>query len=216
MGFAYVWRYTTVEGTVRPTRCSNLGCSSAELDVLSGRAAVTRDISGFILPGSKRLIAEEGMFGNNSDVLPPDQPLPGPGFWGRVGGRGLRYRMRDKPIAEVELCLDFAILEDGLCLGPDESGLFESLTEDLELHRSTAQEVATALRNGASEGRVFEILRPLARNTPPPPPSGRQRAPFNHIFANMAIYQLVNAGPPDLLAWFEQAAQPPLRLHRPS
>jgi hypothetical protein len=124
--------------------------------------------------------------------------------------------MRDKPIAAVELCLDFAILEDGLCLGPDESGLFGSLTEDLELHRRTAQEVVPALRNGASEGRAFEILRPLARNTPPPPPSGRQRAPVNHIFANMAIWQLVNASPPDLLAWFERTVQSPLRLHRPS
>jgi hypothetical protein len=60
VGFAYVWRYRTVEGAVRPTRCLNLGSSSTELDVLSGRAAVTREISGFILPGSKRLIAEEG------------------------------------------------------------------------------------------------------------------------------------------------------------
>jgi hypothetical protein len=36
------------------------------------------------------------------------------------------------------------------------------------------------------------------------------------MFAGMAIHQLVNASAPDLLAWFEQAAQPPsLRLRRP-
>jgi hypothetical protein len=119
----------------------------------------------------------------------------------------------------VELCLDLAIFEDGLCVGPDESGLFESLTESLERQRSTAQEVVNALRKGASEGQIFEIVRPLARHISPPAPVGRHPHPLPLLmmFANMAIRQLVNASTSELLAWFQRSAQSPsLRLRRPS
>ncbi len=56
-------------------------------------------------------------------------------------------------IADTELRLDIAIFEDSLCVGPDNSGWFETLTDDLEQQRNTAQETASALRNGASQGQ---------------------------------------------------------------
>jgi hypothetical protein len=155
------------------------------------------------------------MFGDNLDVLPPEETrhLSGMGY---VGGR-LRKRAAD-PITAIELCLDFAILEDGLSVGPDESELFESLTQSLELLRSVAQEAVAALNDGATVGQVFEILRPMARDTPPPAPSARRPYDVNyaHLFTHMAIRQLINASGAELLAWFERYAQPPsLRLRRP-
>lgn len=218
VGFSYVWRYTTAQGVTRPGRFANL-CSSDQLEVLTGRTKVAQDLGSFILPGSKRLITQQGMFGNNLDVLPPDEGRRYPGCIGYGGGGGRRNRMGGEPIAATELCLDFVVLEDGLCAGPDESELFDSLTESLEIQRNVAQEVVTALNNGASAGQVFEILRPIARFTPPPPPSSRRPhgTCFVDLFAGMAIQRLINASGSDLLAWFEGFAQPPsLRLHRPS
>jgi hypothetical protein len=216
--FAYVWRYTTVEGVTRTSRYSNLG-SSMQLEVLNGRAEVVRDLGSFILPGSKRLITEQGMFGNNLDVLPRDEIARGGGYMGAGGGGRLTKGISDEHIVGIELCLELAIFEDGLCVGPDESGLFEGLTEALERQRSTAQEVVTALRNGASEGQIFEIVRPLARQISPPAPMGRHQYPLPLLmtFGTMAIHRLVNASGSELLAWFERSAQSPsLRLRRPS
>jgi hypothetical protein len=99
--------------------------------------------------------------------------------------------------------------DDGLCAGPDESGLFESVREDLERQRNAAARIVEALCGGGSAGQVFEILRPLARR------QGAEARPLLPMFANMAIHRLVNASDPEMLAWFEQAAQSsPLRLHR--
>ena len=83
VALAYCWKYTTVDADVRTSRCSNLG-SSMQMDVLTGRAEVSKDRFSFILPGSKRLITQNGMFGDNSDVLPPESASRG-GWWDRVG-----------------------------------------------------------------------------------------------------------------------------------
>jgi hypothetical protein len=170
-----------------------------------------QDVGTFILAGSRRLITERGMFGNNLDVLGHDHRLQSGGYVGAGGGR-VRNTTAENIVA-VELVLDLAILEDGRCVGPDESGLFESLREDLERIRSTAQQVAKALRDGASAGHVFEMLRPLARHTP----GDRPPSPFAGMFGNMAIHRLVGDERAPLTAWFETQAQPlSLRLYKPS
>ncbi len=216
--FAYVWRYTKVDGTAQTSRFSNLG-SSMQMDVLSGRSQAVRDLGSFILSGSKRLITEEGTFGNNLDVLQPHElPPHGAGYMAAGGGRGFGREISHERIGAVELSLDVAIFEDGLCVGPDEFGLFDSMTEGFERQRSAAEEAAKALRGGASEGQVFEILRPLAHHIAPPPGSGhRDPSSVTSIFANMAIHRLVHASASELLAWFEQSAKPAsLHLRRPS
>lgn len=219
VGLEFVWRYTTVDGKTRTSRCSSLS-SSAQREVLTGRSKVGRDLGTFILPDSKRLITEQGIFGNNLDVLTPDELPHGrvccSGFGGDGGFRG----GAEEELAAVEFVLDLVILEDGLCVGPDEPGLFEDLNESLDLQRSAAQEAVAALRNGASEGRIFEIIRPLARHRAPEPgPDGKRRfaASLLPTFCGEAISRLIDANAPELLAWFERAAQPrSLQLRRPS
>jgi len=214
---AFIWRYTSVEGKTRTSRFSNLG-SSMQMDVLCGRAEVVQDLGSFILPGSKRLITERGMFGNNLDVLPPDSAGLCVAYIGAGGGGSSNKGPREE-IAGIELSLDIAILDDGLCAGPDESHLYESITGDLNRQCDTAQEIVAALRNGASEGQVFEVLLPLARRASSSPRGAaehvRVQSPLFNLFAGMAIDRLVNSTGTELLAWFERIAEsPPIQLHR--
>jgi hypothetical protein len=203
---AYTYHFTTADGRTPISHHSNLG-SSMQLDVLAGRSGVSRDQTNFILPNSKRLISQEGIFGDNLDVLPPELARPSGSFVGS-GGHVARESGR-KEIAGIELRLDIVFFDDGLCVGPDDLGLSESVTSDLELQRNTAQQIVEALRKGASVGQVFEILRPLARRTAPQVAAGRPSAYPSHLrsmFANMAINQLVNVADPELLLWFEGGA----------
>jgi hypothetical protein len=232
---SYVWRYTTANGKTRTSSCRNLG-SSRQMDVLTGREKAGRDLFSFILPGSGRLITEEGMFGDNRDVL-AQRPAAGGGGWGFSGGgsgraRGMDSRDRDHDVVRIELALDVAIFEDGLCVGPDESGLRESLIEQIERQKEVAGHIVHALRGGATPGVIFEMLRPLARHRPQVPPAppvamndrqavgrsleGRHHAPLLSMFARSALNHLINADDATLPDWFESAAAvSPVRLHRP-
>jgi hypothetical protein len=194
---AYMWRYAG-DGRPRTSRFSNLG-SSMQLDVLTGRTEAARDRASFILPGSKRLITEQGVFGNNHDVLAEETR-------GYCGGWGGRFRTEES--APVKLLLDLVIFEDGTCVGPDEDGLFDRLTASLEQQRRASQDALAALREGASVGRIFEIVRPLAKDRSP------RESPLAGMFGNMAIHQLVHTDGAELLAWFELAAQEPARRLR--
>jgi hypothetical protein len=215
---SYIWKFTMAGGHTRTSRYSNLG-SSMQMDVLTGRASVTRDRGSFILPGSKRLITLDGMFGDNSDVLPAESASHGGGCGGIRGGAGMSRVRGQEEIVGIELYLDVVVLEDGLCIGPDDFGLFENLVEDLKRQRDAAQEVAEALRNGASIGHAFEIVRPLARHIGPESAASRLawHSQLLSMFAGMAIHQLVHGSESEVLGWFEKAAQPsPVQLHRPS
>ena len=211
VGISYFWRCATADGVTRRSRVADL-ISSLQLRVLTGRAKVVADLCSFILPRSKRLITEQGMFGNNLDVLPQVAGRRYGGCTSYSGGGGFRNGT-DEPITAIELCLDLAIFEDGLCAGPDEAELFTRLTESLQRQCCVARQVADALRDGAPAGLVFEILRPLARGNPTAGPGAPR---FADVFANVAIQELIDRSGPELLAWFEKYAQPPsLRLHRP-
>jgi hypothetical protein len=213
----WFWRYTGRDGQARTSRFSNLG-SSAQRDVLTGRSKVGRDLGTFILPGSKRLITERGIFGSNLDVLAPEELPSAQGYCGGWGG-GSPRESAETELAIVELGLDLAILEDGLCVGPDESALYEALNECLDLQRTTAQEAVRALQTGASVGQVFEIVRPLARHSAPPSQTQgkpRHSTPIVSTFGSEAIHHLINANDTDLLAFFKRAAEPrSLELSRP-
>jgi hypothetical protein len=195
-----------------------------QMDFLSGRAGVARDLGTFILAGSKRLLTQQGIYGNNLDVLPPQPEGHGGGYMGGGAG-GLRRDMDIEDITDVELLLDVAILEDGLCVGPDEGRLVERLTQELEQQRSTAQQVVEALRNGASPGQVFEMLMPLAQHQRQQPQrtGERGRITITHptllrMFAQTGIHHLTNMVEQQMLIeWFEEiAASEPVQLHRPA
>jgi hypothetical protein len=91
----WLWRYTGHGGKPRISRFSNL-TSSAQWDVLSGRSKVWRDAATFILPGSKRLLTERGMFGDNLDVLTPEEMPRSQGYCG-CGWAGGRFHSGEEP-----------------------------------------------------------------------------------------------------------------------
>jgi hypothetical protein len=216
VAMAWFWRYTRQDGKARTSSFSNFG-SNAQRDVLCGHSKVWRDLGTFILPGSKRLITERGIFGNNLDVLTPDELPRAQGYCGGWGG-GSAGR-DDTAEMRAELVLDLAILEDGLCAGPDESALYASLNDALELQGAAAREAASALEAGASVGRIFEIVRTLARHSPRQPHTSGKPGygmPIILPFAHEAIHHLVNMNDSDLLAYFKRAAEPrSLELRRP-
>ena len=203
---AHVWKYTDQRGRTWTARQTNLG-SSMQLDVLTGQAQVTRDRFNFFLPGSKRLITEDGMSGDNFDVLPPEPEPAGTGYVMGHGGAGRQGERKE--IAAAELQLDVAIFEDGFCAGPDEDGLFDQLSEDLRRRREAAAQITEMLQAGATAGQAFDVLRPMANRRV----GGRR--PLLSLFSDMAIHQLIRASNEELMAWFSKAAEPPaLQLHR--
>jgi hypothetical protein len=200
----YFWKYTLAGGHVRTHQRSDLG-SSRQMDVLSGRASPTRDPVSFILPGSKRLITKDGIFGDNRDVLPPDTER----FSGGIGSAGGARDADGEDVEHIELQLDAAIFEDGLCAGPNESGLFDSVTEALNLERNTARQIVEILRSGGSLGQAFEILRPLAKRPEVHYAHRRTEHHAGHLlgmFSNVAINRLINLEGEDLIGWFEESA----------
>jgi len=209
VALAYVWRYTMRDGKVHTRRYSNLH-SNLQMEILNGRAKVGQDLMTCILPGSKRLLSERGLFGNNLDVLPADMRFPR-GFSGRGGGGGVSFSggrgsYDAGDVVRTELVLDLAIFDDGIVAGPDEQGLLESLTGSLRTQQAAAEKAAGALRDGASEGAVFEGLLPLARQRPGRAPT--MEPPFLMMFTRMAIDQLINGSRAEQLEWFERMAQP--------
>jgi hypothetical protein len=206
IALAIIWKYLEPGGHARMSTIVNLG-SSMQMDVLAGRAEVARDRFSFFLPGSKRLITEQGFFGDNSDVVPAG--TSGGGGSSRSGGGG-RVGF-DGALERIELQLDAVFFEDGLFVGPDELGMFDSVTSDLEIQRNMARELAAALRSGASAGVLFEKLRPLAAH---PHPTGGDRqtkhrlSQLGTLFARMAIDRLINQTNEELLAWFDNVGAP--------
>lgn len=194
----------------RYTHLGTLG-SNAQLEVLMGRIPVPNDRFGFILPGSVRLITEEGIFGDNSDVLPLE-PAP------RDGGF-VRSRFQQGTVLPAstgaELVLDAVFMEDGLCLGPDEGGIFEAVSSDIEQQISLAQQLAARLREGASAGELFETLRPLARR-----PAADRPGWSNWLqswFAHHIIHTMIQESDQNVLATLDGCATPPrLALRRPA
>ncbi|HXR77008.1 MAG TPA: hypothetical protein VN737_13600 [Bryobacteraceae bacterium] len=208
VALAYIWRYKTANGETRISYHSNLS-SSMQMDVFSGRIGAVHDAGSFIMPGSKRLITEDGMYGNNFDVLSADSAhRRGGGVGAGMGRGGWRNRGEDAQYAQIELQLDVVFFDDGLCAGPDDTGLFESVREDLEQQLRTAQQVVQARRSGASWGAVFEILRPLARRSIRHIPGRDCPADLLFMFANVGIDHIINDNEPEVLAWFEDFAKP--------
>lgn len=203
VALSMVWRYAEADGHQRTSRLTNLS-SSTQLEILTGRRRAEDDLHTSILAGSKRLVTERGLFGNNSDVLPSNQRG---GICGGFGGGTSSRRDGRHELLSTELSVDFAILEDGLCVGPDTSGMFASLLESLELQRTTADKAARALRSGASEGQVFDLILPLARMTHREA-DAVYRQTLLPMFTRMAIHQLVDGTRDEQLLWFERFAKP--------
>jgi len=221
LSLAVVFRFEDAEGHRSTNHFSGPFPGGGLHDVLTGAAPVSPRTSGHIFPGSRRLITTQGVRGDNTDVIPPDANDPRRGMVGSFGWVGGRWRGAE-PVSG-DLLLDFAIFEDGLCVGPDQYGGFDALMAEVSERRRIATEILEALQKGASRGDIFEIVRPLAKVPPPPPPparTGPQAHPphphAQHQFAQAVIHQLIQLDDLALRSVFENAARPlAIQLRRP-
>lgn len=204
LAFALVWRSTNPAGETRTHRIYTLS-SSRQIEALCGRSGVGPDDHSFVLPGSQRLITQQGIYGDNHDVIPPEVRRGG-GFGGG-GSRGGGTALGD--FNRVELSLDVVFLEDGRVLGPDTSDLFQGLVSTLAAQRHLAWEMITALRSGATVGACFDLLRPMGL-------ADRSHHDglhsLRHMFLHRATHVLLHQPEDEILAWAEREAEPP-RLH---
>lgn len=210
--FTSVWRYTDENGGTRTSRFGNLG-SGNQMNLLTGREKPIADPFLYFLPGSARLITEERTFS-----VARAQGMGGGGGFVRTGrpiaAEGAPARV-EPAIVKIELEIDIAIFDDGLCVGADENGLREGLIEQMRREKDTGREIVRALREGATRGQIFEMLRPLAQHRSAAPGGGI--AQLLSMFARSSIQHLINAPDDRLLDWFEEAANiVPLELRRPA
>ena len=138
---------------------SNLGSG---MEALAGRSLAMA--AAGVAPGSKRLITTHGIFGSNADVMPPDPRFGGSRFMGSGGFAGSRRLDIEGELQSVELILDLAVFADGRVAGPDIEDKFPEIQRDLDDQRALIGRLAAAMRDGASPGRVFEMLLPYVRS----------------------------------------------------
>ena len=166
------------------------------------------DRYSFILPSSKRLITPEGIFGDNSDVLPPE-----PHAGGRLGGAGGVVRGREGDPTSLQL--DSAILADGLFVGTDTLGAFDAIGKELDTLRQLAKEIVNRLGAGQTRGQVFDRLRDFTSHDIAARP--RQYRPrLVSMFARSTAMQLISMPEGQLIAQLERLAGPVrIQLRRP-
>ncbi len=207
LAFAAIWRYDNGHGEISSKRIYNLA-SSAQFDALLGRGGIQPHHNSFILPGSQRLILTESVYGDNNDVIPPEVRMGG----SFAGAARSGASSRNVEPTHIELSLDVAFLDDGRVIGPDESGMLQALTTEFEERRTLAREMAAALRNKATPGVLFDMLRPFAQGALHPANGGY---PVRHHFIHMAMHTLLHQDIESIRIWADKEAQPPrLQLRR--
>ena len=118
-----------------------------------------------ILPGSKRLLADRSIFGDNTDVRAPrsDEVWRGGAVRAGGGGRALTDTSR---VRNVVLVIDGAFFVDGEFLGPNQMRLWEDVYHEGEVKIEAAHIAGDGKRSGRS---ATDIMVDIDRYTGPPP-----------------------------------------------
>jgi hypothetical protein len=167
---SWIWGYQLETGRKTRSTVSAGGNSILEPFGLDER---TRKLYGYwhvILPGSKRGIRGSSMFGDNTDVRPPepDELWKGGGFGGGSGDRLLG------PLKSVTLALDGVFFLDGGFAGPDTLHGFDRITADVDALLQVARIARDGHNNGRAPAAIFTqiegVTGPGPGRAPPPPP----------------------------------------------
>lgn len=134
-----------------------------------------------ILPGSKRLLVENQMFGDNTDVRPPrsDEMWPGGGI---ISSRNTGHPVDPNRIRSVVLVLDGAFFTDGEFLGPNNLHLWDDVFYENEVKLKAAHIAADGKRAGRSADEIVEEVNQYTGAAPDlkemrlPPTRGRAQA----------------------------------------
>jgi hypothetical protein len=166
---SWIWKFELESG--RTTRSISTAGGSSVLEPF-GLDERTRKLYGYwhvILPGSKRGIRGSSMFGDNTDVRPPqpDEIWKGGGFGGGGSDRTLG------PLKSVTLTLDGVFFLDGGFAGPDTLHSFDRVTADVEAHLKVERIARDGHNKGLPPAAIFTQIEAVTGPGPaPPPPPG--------------------------------------------
>jgi hypothetical protein len=167
---SWIWKFELDTG--RSTRSSAAGVPS--LLAPFGLDERVRKLYGYwqvVLPGSKRGIRGSSMFGDNTDVRPPqpDELWTGGGFGVGGGSRGPLG-----PLKSVTLVLDGVFFLDGGFAGPDTLNNFDRLTAQVDAYLQVAKIARDGHNRGLTPATIFAqievVTGPVRGPAPPPPP----------------------------------------------
>jgi hypothetical protein len=212
---SWVWKWKPETGRSGGASLSSVGVPS--LLAPFGIEERVRKLYGYwhvILPGSKRGIRGYTMFGDNTDVRPPQ---PDELWTGGITGSAGRSRRSPGPLKWASLTLDGVFFVDGGFAGPDTLHSFDRLTAAVDAYLQVGKIARDGHNQGLSAAEIFARIETLtgpfqASAGPPPQPSGSGGAGFKpDTLRNIASFIGMNrqAGRGDdrivyaLMAWAE-------------
>ena len=169
---SWIWRFEPQTG--RPTSLSVSAGGGPSLLEPFGLNESARKLYGYwhvILPGSKRGIRGSRMFGDNTDVRPPepDELWRGSGFGGGAGPH-----RPPGPLKSVTLVLDGVFFLNGGFAGQDTLRTFDRVTADVDAHIEVAKTARESHNQGLSTAEILKrieaVTGPDRGPAPPPPP----------------------------------------------
>lgn len=171
---ALAWRWRFEPETGRSTGASIATAGVPSVLAPFGLDERTRKLYGYwhtILPGSQRLVRGNSLFGDNTDVRPPEPDELWKG--GGVGGGG-GLRRPSGPLKSVSLALDSVFFVDGGLAGPDTLRSFDRLTADVDAHLRVAHIAREGHNQGLSAAAILAQVEAVTGSdrgpAPPPPP----------------------------------------------
>jgi hypothetical protein len=170
VGLRVVWRFETETG--RKFRHSHGMLSPKTLlpPFYQPNESIARFINYWQIsfPGSKRYLAESGLVGDNTDVLPSGDDEKSRGVIGAVGGGG--GGSSREPIRRITLALGGVFFLDGEFVGPDSEKMFEQTVADAEAHRIVARIAKDGHYKGLSPAEILAQIEKVTGVAPDSPP----------------------------------------------
>jgi hypothetical protein len=195
-GLALEWRYEAADGSHYSSRSLRAFGRGVLLPFGARPQDVTVDTYwSTIFPGSKRLLAESVMCGDNTGVRPPaEDEIRRGGIRAGGGGGGNGSQVDTARLRAVTLAIDGAFFSDGLFAGANHLHLWDDIYYEAEVRTEIAQIARRASERGATPAEAMaDVLRytgePMNSLRPPIAMRGREpqaddfRAWHRHSFA---------------------------------
>ncbi len=151
-----VWRYEDTNGQIYNDAWANTFGKSVLLPFNGETSSLrTRAYWNTILPGSKRYLGERETAGDNTDVR---KPAPDE-FWNDAGGTGGSDAQRQvTSVKSITLAIDGVFFSDGEFVGPNQFGLWESVTEEAKLRMTVARAAHNGLSSGIPAAEILDVV----------------------------------------------------------
>jgi hypothetical protein len=174
---AWIWKTQTVDGRTTPSSTSMIDSGPSVLAPFSLDERVRKLYAYWhvVLPGSKGLVRDAELVGDNSDVRPPHDDEIWKGGIVSVGGAG--YSRFRSPVIAISLAIDGVFFVDGGFAGPDTLHNFDRFTAEVNARLEVAKIARDGHNRGFAPAAIFEkiegITSPDRGLAPPPPPPMR-------------------------------------------